>query len=218
MLKRLALSALFAAPFLLVGCSNNPVGMDDEQWKKLSPQAQEQLLLKQQQIDAERDRVQQDADNRARELRLQTELEEKKRLQSLYQYPMQGSVVRVNFLQGIKQEGKQLWQIRPESFTLTRSETQPIELQLRHQQNGRTQTLPAYLHYREEGSGVELHLYRRKSHDQIRFISDGEWACGSRYNQQIQLNSHEKIRLKVYIEELGAKPIHCKLPKRNPYR
>ncbi|MBO1928014.1 hypothetical protein J3998_10550 [Thiomicrorhabdus sp. 6S2-11] len=218
MLKKLALGALLTAPLLLIGCSSNPVGMDDEQWKKLSPQAQEELLIKQQQINAERDLIQQDADNRARELRLQAELEEQKRLQRLYKNPMQGNVVRINLLEGSKKGVKNSWKILPESFSIARSETQRVELQFRDQQTGRIEILPAYLHYREEGTGVELHLYRRDSSDQIRFISDGQWDCGSDYSQQIILNKQDKIHLKVYIEELGAKPMYCKLRKRKQYR
>lgn len=214
MFNRLLLSAVLSMPMILAGCSSNPMGMNDDEWKQLSPQAREQMLLEQQQINAERARVQQDADNRARELSLQIELEEKKRLQRLYKNPMQGNVVRVNLLKGVKHEGKTTWIIRPESFSIARSETKRIELQLRNQENGRTQTLPAYLHYREQGTGVELHLNREGSRDQLRFISDGQWDCGSDYNQQLKLGSQENIRIEAYIEELGAKPIYCKLRKR----
>ncbi|BBP45061.1 hypothetical protein THMIRHAS_04340 [Thiosulfatimonas sediminis] len=212
MISRFLLISFFTLP-LLYGCSSNPVGMNDEQWKQLSPQAREQLLLKQQQIDAEQARVQQDADNRARELQLQVELEEKKRLQHLYKNPMQSNVVRVNILQGEMQRDKVTWQLRPESFSIARSENKAIQLQLRNPQNGKTQSLPAYLHYRQEGSAVELQLYRQASNDQIRFVSDGKWDCGAEYKQRLAISGQEQLQIKAYIEELGVKPMYCKLRK-----
>ncbi|QKI89899.1 hypothetical protein [Thiomicrorhabdus xiamenensis] len=208
MLSRLALLTLFSV--LLSACaSSNPLGMSDEQWQQLTPDERKELLLREQQIRAERSKAQQIANNQARELELQRQIEEQKRLDKLYAAPQNGNVIRVNIMGGSFQRDKQHYKIMPQSYTLARGERYEIDIELRDAANGRLRDLPAYLHYRPDGAGVELSLHYQNSSDQLRFLNDGDWQCGSHYQQSLRLDKKELIKLKTYIEYLGGKANRC---------
>jgi TRAP-type C4-dicarboxylate transport system substrate-binding protein len=92
---------LIAVFSLLTACASPyPLGMSEEQWKSITPQERQALLLKQQQYEEEQRLVRIKEEAKERQLQLKRDIAEKKRLDALYNNPQNGNVVMVNILGG----------------------------------------------------------------------------------------------------------------------
>ncbi len=209
MKKLIFLAFLFS---LLSACASPyPLGMNEEQWNKLSPQERQQLLLEQQKYREEQRLAQIQADARARELRHKEEMAEKKRLEALYNNPANGNIVMVNILGGEYLHGKQVEYIREESYQLARGEIKKIDLILENKKKHYYSTETAYLKYAMNGNAVYLYLedpkYRHNLSQRIALLRDGHWNCGSHYQKGLN-TSYEKLkRMKFFVKESAG---HCR--------
>ena len=156
--KSTTYAALFAM-FLLSGCASTyPLGMSEEQWKSITPAERQALLLEQQKY-REQQRIEQiKADAKARELRLQREIAEQKRIDRLYNNPRHGNVIMVNILAGQYKSGKRTKKIIEETYQIARGETKEIELQLEDNKKHYHTTERVYLRYAQNCNGVYLYL------------------------------------------------------------
>lgn len=202
---------------LLSGCASTyPLGMNETQWKALSVQEREKLLLQQQKIQAEQHRQQMQAKAAERERQHQKELAEKARLQALYESPNKGDVIMLNILGGNFMQGKRSKRILEETYQIARGETQQISLLLIDNKNNTTSTETAYLKYALNGNGVYLFLdnpnYHNNRHSRIALLRDGHWTCGSQYNKNLNTRYTKLKKMKFFIKEIGQ---HCTGNRKN---
>lgn len=201
---------------LLSACASSyPLGMNEEQWKTLTPNEREKLLLEQQKYREEQRLAQIEANTRARELQHQENMAEKQRLQALYDNPVNGNVVMVNILGGQYIYGKRIKNIKEETYQLARGESLQIDLLLEDPKKHTRTTQTAYLHYSLNGNGVYLYLnnpnYNNSRHERIALLRDGQWACGSRYTKNLNSSYENLKRVQLFVKEMGSK---CRYPNR----
>jgi len=203
---------------LLTACASSyPLGMNEEQWNKLSAEERQQLLLEQQKYREEQRLAQIQADARARELRHREEMAEKQRLQSLYDIPTNGNVIMVNILGGEFHQGKRVDYIREETYQLARGEIKQIKLGLENRKKHYHSTETVYLEYAMNGNAVYLYLddpqYRHNTQARIALLRDGKWRCGSNYKKNLK-TSYEKIKnLKFFVKESGSSCSQSRSPE-----
>lgn len=208
-LKLLAtvLATSFLSFSLLTGCSTPyPLNMSKEQWQQLSKDQQTQLLLEEQKNRAEQAKAQQIADNRARELRLQAEISEQKRLEKLYANPAHGGVLRVNIEGGQWIERKKTYQIQADSFRIARGEKKQIELSLINSK-GYHYRRDVWVEYRMDGDAIYLKEHRYDD-NQMTLLNRNQWACGDYYRSTLK-DSYQIIKIQVSVFESG-RGVNCR--------
>ena len=192
---------IYATSVFISACSTPyPLNMSEEQWKQLSNEQQTQLLLEEQKNRAERAKVQQAADNRARELVLQAEIAETKRLEKLYADPENGHVLRVNILGGQWSERKESYKIQPESYRIALGESKQIELTMLNSK-GYSYKRDIWLEYRADGDAVYLKEYHHDD-EKISLLNQNQWACGQEYQKQLK-DRYQTVQLNISISEVG---------------
>ena len=193
---------------LLTACASPyPMGMNEEQWQKLSPNERQSLLLKQQEYDEKKRLERQKAQAKQRELELALQIQEEKRLAQLYANPAQGNVVMVNLLSGEYRYKKRVFQIQPVSLLLARGEIKEIRLALRNAK-GKRSSERAFVKYNREGSGLYLYLNNPSNYndDYIAVLRDGGWNCGSKTHHHFAFNKNESLqKLKLFVKDKHAK-------------
>lgn len=196
-------------PFLvlLTACATSyPLGMSEEQWKTLTPSEREQLLLQEQKYQAEQRLARIKADALEKQRQHEIQMAEQTRLQALYDQPANGNVMMVNILSGQHIKGKNVKNIKPETYQIARGETKRIALLLQDNKN-RITTTHAFLSYEINGNGIYLHLdnpaYNQRT--RIALLRDGNWSCGSRYSKNFNNNYQQLKRVQFFIKEVGAK-------------
>ncbi len=212
-MKRLVL--ILPIIILLSACASSyPLGMNEEQWNKLSAEERQQLLLEQQKYREQQRLARIEAEARARELQHQEDMAEKARLQALYDNPVNGNVVMVNVLGGVLIQGKRTKRIQEETFQLARGEIQSIELIVKDNKKGYTSRKSFYLEYAINGNAVYLYLedpqYNNYRDDRIALLRDGNWQCGSHYVKNLN-SSYEKLKkVKLFVKESGSSCRHLR--------
>lgn len=187
--------------FILSGCSTPyPLNMTEEQWSKLSEAQRTQLLLKEQKIRAERAKTQQLADNQARQLELQAQIEESKRLQQLYANPANGRVIRINILGGQWIESKKTYRIASESFRIALGESKEFEILLKDKK-GRSHYRDIYAEYRTDGDAVYLRLHPYDQ-NRIALLNRDNWKFRNQYQKQLN-DAYRKINLRISVHQIG---------------
>lgn len=191
---------------LLTACASPyPLGMDEKQWNALSADERKALLLKQQKFREEQRLAQIKADAKARELRLQQEIIESRRLEKLYSDPSNGNVIMVNLLDGEYRYGKRVKRLMEASYQVARGETKQIKLIIEDRKTHYTATETAYLKYDHAGNGVYLYLdHPNNNHKRIAMLRDGHWSCGSRYTKNIAGTYEQLIGVKLFVKENGS--------------
>lgn len=200
---------------LLTACASSyPLGMSEEQWKSISPEERQALLLKQQQYEEEQRAIRMKANARERELELQREIAEKKRLDALYSNPQNGNVLMVNILGGNYKYGKRVKRVLEETYQIARGETKQIELVLEDPKKHYSSTERAYLVYAQHGNGVYLYLDNPgyNSSKRISLLRDGNWACGSNYKKNLHGSYESLIEMRLFVKEAQS---HCNLKRRH---
>jgi|GEM_PF-1860935 len=197
------LSVCLLSIVLLTGCTTPyPLNMSEEQWQQLSKDQQTQLLLEEQKHRAEQAKVQQIADNRARELRLQAEISEQKRLEKLYANPENGGVLRVNIEGGQWIERKKNYRIQADTFRIARGEKKQIELSLVNPK-GYTYRRNVWVEYRIDGDALYLKEHRYDD-NQMTLLNRNQWACGDYYRSTLK-DSYQTIKVQLSVFETGSR-------------
>ena len=202
--------------FFVAGCaSSHPLGMNEEQWKALTPNEREKLLLQQQKYREEQRLAQIEANARAQELQHQRHMAEQKRLQALYDNPVNGNVVMLNILGGTYIYGKRSKKIKEETYQIARGEIQKIKLILEDRKNNFTTTENVYLEYALNGNGVYLYLdnpsYNSNRYERIALLRDGDWNCGTYYEKNINTSYKKLKKVQLFVKETGSR---CAYPNR----
>ncbi len=202
---------------LLSACASPyPLGMDEKQWTALSADERKSLLLKQQQYREEQRLVQMKANAEARQLRIQQEMAESRRLEKLYSHPQNGNVIMVNLLGGQYHHGKRVKRLMEASYQVARGEIKKIELIIEDTKKHYTSTETAYLRYDANGNGVYIYLdhpnYR--SSKRIALLRDGHWQCGSKYTKNLHGSYEQLLGVKLFVKESGTS---CR-SNHKPYR
>lgn len=199
----------------LTACASPyPLGMNEEQWQKLSTDERQTLLVKQQAYDEQQRLERAKAQAKERELQLALQLQEEKRIANLYSQPGSGDVMMVNLLSGEYRYNKKTYQIQPTTQLIARGETQEIRLALRDEKD-RSSTERAYLQYNREGTGLYISMSSPSSYndDRITILRDGHWDCGSNSRHQFVFNKRESIQnLNVFIKDNNTQ---CQTPYYN---
>ncbi|WP_029406857.1 hypothetical protein [Thiomicrorhabdus sp. Milos-T2] len=213
MKKALFILALFS---LLTACASSyPLGMSEEQWKSISPQERQALLLKQQKYNEEQRVIRMKAAAKERELQLKRDIAEKKRLDALYNNPENGNVIMVNILGGDYKSGKRHYNIMEDTYQIARGEAKQIELRLEESKKHYNSNETAYLVYAQHGNGVYLYLDNPKysSSKRISLLRDGHWACGSNYKKSLYSSSYESLdNIRLFVKESAS---HCRTQRRH---
>ena len=202
---------------LLSACASPyPLGMDETQWNALTIAERQSLLLKQQQYREEQRLVQMKADAEARQLRIQQEMAETKRLEKLYSQPQDGNVMMVNILGGEYRYGKRSKLLMEATYQVARGESKKIELILEDTKKHYTSTETAYLSYDASGNGVYLYLDKPSynSSKRIALLRDGHWQCGSDYTKNLHGSYEQLLGVKIFVKESGSS---CR-SSHQPYR
>lgn len=193
---------------LLTACASSPypLGMNQEQWNKLTTEERKALLLEQQKHREQQRLAQIKADAKAKELRLQKEIAEKKRIDAMYNNPSNGNVVMVNILAGQYQYGKRTKLIEEESYQIARGETKTIELRLQEPKKHYLSTERVYLRYTQNGNAIYLYLDNPdyNSSQRIALLRDGRWQCGSRYTKNLRTSYEKLLGIKLFVKEIGS--------------
>ena len=192
---------------LLSACASPyPLGMDETQWNSLTVKERQTLLLKQQQYREEQRLVQMKADAEARQLRIQQEIVESRRLEKLYNEPHNGNVIMVNILGGEYFRGKQHKRLMETTYQIARGETKKIKLRLEDTKKHDASTDTAYLSYDANGNGVYLSLdnLSHKFKKRITLLRDGHWPCGSHYTKNLHNAYEQLIGVKLFVKESGT--------------
>lgn len=136
---------------------------------------------------------------------------EKKRLEALYNNPVNGNVVMVNVLGGELKQGKRHYRILEESYQIARGEIQTVDLPIHKSKNNYYTTQKAYLEYAINGNAIYLYLhnphYDHNRYERIALLRDGQWSCGSRYKKQLPGSYKAITALKLFVKEQSS---HCK--------
>lgn len=209
-------ATLFSSLFLSACSTPYPLDMTKQQWQQLSKDQQTKLLLEEQKNRAAQAKSQQIADNKARELRLQAEIAEKKRLAKLYANPSHGGVLRINIEGGHWQEGKTHYKIQANTFRIARGETKEIEL-TRITSKGYSHNRDFWVEYRMDGDAIYLREHRYDD-NQIILLNRNNWHCGDFYQQQLN-DRYQTIKLKLSVFETGSAS-NCRQvyqPRNAPY-
>ncbi len=202
---------------LLSACASPyPLGMDKTQWNALTVEERQSLLLKQQQYRKEQRLVQIKADAETRQLKIQQEMAESKRLEKLYNHPQDGNVIMVNLLGGEYRHGKRSKRLMEATYQVARSETKKIELILEDTKKHYSSTETAYLRYDANGNGLYLYLDNPNynSSKRIALLRDGNWQCGSNYTKNLHDSYEQLLGVKLFVKESGSS---CRSNHR-PYR
>lgn len=196
---------------LLTACaSSNPLGMSDEQWKSITPQERQALLLKQQQYEAEQRAIRIKAAAEERKIQLKQEMAERQRLESLYNNPSDGNVMMINILGGNYKYGKHQKRVLEESYDIARGQTKKIQLSLEDPKKHYNSTETVYLQYSLNGNGIYLYLDNPNysSSKRIALLRDGNWMCGSRYTKSLNSSYESLHHMSFFVKEMGT---HCNL-------
>ncbi|WP_321324785.1 lipoprotein [Thiomicrorhabdus sp.] len=200
---------------LLTGCaSSNPLGMSDEQWKSITPEERQALLLKQQQYEEEQRTIRMKAEAEERKIQLKQEMAERERLERLYNAPKNGNVMMINILGGKYKYGKREKRILEESYEIARGETKKIQLTLENPKSRYNSTETAYLQYSMNGNGIYLYLDNPKynSSKRIALLRDGNWLCGTRYKKSLNTSYESLHKISFFVKEVGSR---CNLQRRH---
>jgi len=217
MKKVLLLLAVFS---LLTACASSyPLGMTEEQWKSITPEERQSLLLKQQQYEEEQRVIRMKAAAKERQLELKREIAEKKRLDALYSNPENGNVIMLNILGGQYKYGKRVKNVLEETYQIARGETKKIELALQQPKKHYTSTEIVYLHYAQHGNGVYLYLDNPNynSSKRISLLRDGHWACGSNYKKNLHTSYESLTGMRLFVKEVGTHCGHVRDAKKRYY-
>lgn len=200
---------LISLTLFLTGCmSTYPLGMSEEQWKSITPEERKALLLKQQQYEEEQRLVRMKAQAKERELQLKRDIEEKKRLQKLYNNPRDGNVVMINILGGNYQYGKTTKRVLEDTYQIARGEIKQITLHLEDPKKHYHSTEKVYLHYAQNGNGIYLYLDHpnRNSSNRIALLRNGQWSCGSQYTKNLYTRYEKLHNMQMFVKQSGG---HC---------
>lgn len=201
---------------LLTACASTyPLGMTEEQWKSITPEERQALLLKQQQYEEQQRAIRMKADAEERKIQLKQEMAERQRLERLYSNPKNGNVIMVNILGGTYQYGKREKSVLEDSYEIARGETKKIQLTLEDPKNRYNSTETVYLQYSLNGNGIYLYLNNPNynSSKRIALLRDGNWLCGSRYNKNLHTSYESLTKMSFFVKEMGSR---CK-PQRRHY-
>jgi len=200
---------------LLTACaSSNPLGMSDEQWKAITPQERESLLLQQQKYNEEQRIIRMKAAAEQRKLEQQQEIAERARLEKLYNQPQNGNVIMINLLGGDYLRGKTVKRVVEESYQIARGETKRIQLALEDRKQHYHSTETAYLQYSLNGNAVYLYFDNPRSNNytRIALLRDGYWNCGSNYVKDLNTSYKSLHKMQFFVKEIGST---CHLKRRH---
>jgi len=195
---------LFMALFFAGCLSKYPMGLSKEQWLQLSQQEQLKLTKQQQMLDHEIALKRE----KQRELALEIELKKQQRIDALYQNATIGDTIVLNFESGYAINSKQKLPIIPQGVILARGETKEIDLQLQRGRQIRTQRV--YLHYRNDGTQVEIALSPLNQRiNKIVLLNSGKWRYGTKYqNQKLEVSKYRglsRLNLSIRYHEATLK-------------
>ena len=189
--------------FLAACASPYPLGMNEDQWNKLSADERKAMLLKQQEHQEKQRMVQIKANAKAEQLRLENQIIETRRLEKLYSDPRNGNVMMVNILGGQYQYGKRQKRVLEASYVVARGEIKKISLALQDPKNHYTSTETVYLKYEAAGNGIYLYLDHpsRNETKRIALLRDGHWQCGSNYTKNLHTSYEKLIKMRFFVKE-----------------
>lgn len=214
MKKLLLIASIFT---LLTACASPyPLGMSEEQWKSITPEERKALLLKQQQYNEEQRLERIKANAKQRELELKRDIAERKRLDRLYQNPVNGNVVMVNILGGSYKYGKRVKNVLEDTYQIARGETKKITLNLQEPKKHYHSTENVYLRYDQSGNGVYLYLDNPNynSSKRIALLRDGNWACGTKYRKNLYTSYEQLTSMQLFVKEMGGQCGHHREKRR----
>lgn len=199
----LRLSTVLLALFLVSGCEFYPMGLNEQQWKALTPDQQAEYRARQYEIDQENRR--QEEARRAIEEREQRERAERERyrIAELYRHARQGDVVTVTIQGGLVAFYGKRHEYEPMSFDLVRGERRMIEFR----RQGRGDTTQVEVALSEDGNTFYFDYPSRRRY----VLVNREWSRGEEYRPpEIRGNDghSEAIGLTIHLrhKRLDGRP------------
>jgi hypothetical protein len=178
-MHRLLLLPLLAG--LLVGCQSYPMGLNEAQWKALSPEQQADYTRQQTQLNEQRRREHEAAEQARQAEEVARAAEERQRVQHAYARARYGDVITVTIQGGFVAINGRHQLYEPVRFDLVRGERKEIELIQQGRSSSRNK-----VDVRLSDDGHTFY-FDESARDRISLISTG-WETGK---TQSALNVHD---------------------------
>lgn len=183
---------------LFSGCASTyPMNFSEEEWSKLSLKEQKNYRVMQYNLDEKRRLEYAKKETLEKQLQLEKQRFEQKRLKLLYKKGKVKDIVIINLYNGHYIDHKKTKQLIPKSITLVRGETRKVDVQLRDSNNYRT-TKSLWFSFDQTGNELKISdTEYSHNNSQIVILNNGKWFREKRYKRSIKFNNRQLLKKMV---------------------